>query len=106
VRFRRRFGVVARREASVNDTLQTLVVRLADEPTSANQKAFYRGLVESEVFVPLQEVPEGAMPGPQVADGWRPGIPTAPGPNNEPMLVVYTDRPAALQFHKPWRAIH
>lgn len=80
----------------MGETLRTLVRRLADEPTPANQNAFYRALVVAQVAVPLRAVPPGFRPGDAVADGQM-SVPTTRLSDGSVMLLVYTDQEAALQ---------
>ena len=75
---------------------ERVVNRLADEPTIANQNAFYRALLVCEVHVPLKTLPAGFGPGQGIADG-RVGVPHTSGPDGSMMLLVYTDEQAALQ---------
>jgi hypothetical protein len=79
-------------------SLRELVLSFADDSTDGNQAAFFRGLVASQVAVPLRAVPPAAAPGTdQVADGRQWSIPTTRGPDGRPMLLVYTDQQAAMQ---------
>src|SRR5262249_21914261 len=80
----------------MGETLRTVVVRLADEPTPSNHWAFYRALLAAQVAVPVRELPAGSRAGPGVADG-QVSVPHTRGSDGLLMLLVYTDGQAALQ---------
>jgi hypothetical protein len=81
----------------MGETLRELVVRLADEPTLANQEAFYRALLAAQVAVPLKSLPAGVRPGLNVAADGQLGVARTQGPDGSVMLLVYTDQQAALE---------
>ena len=78
--------------------LPELVAVLAAAPTDENRDAFYRALAKSEVYFATADAPP--EPGPYVIKaGDNYTIPAVPGPEGEPMLVVFANPIALAACH-------
>jgi hypothetical protein len=72
--------------------LREAVEGFAFDPTPKNRDTFHYCLLMSTVYVPNRRVARQSAPGSK-----PPSDPMTSGPNNEPMLLVYTDGTSALR---------
>src|SRR5262245_54174005 len=86
-------------------SLRALVVMLANQPTLPNREAFYRALLAAQVAVPLRNPPAGLRrEKKEIIAANQFTIPMTNWPGSGSMLMVYTDRDAAMQAPPPAKA--
>jgi hypothetical protein len=86
-------------------SLRDLVVLMAKQATFANRETLYRALAASQVAVPLRNPPPGLRRERQcVSRANQFTVPMTNWPDGTRMLMVYTDRDAALQVIPPAKA--